>query len=85
MPDRPRTTLTGTVLGPSDARGLVRCDAVRLGWPIEGDHPGGPRCARAAPSCPAWIVDRLARAPRVGEELAGRTERDVWIARRRAA
>ena len=49
MPDRPRTTLTGTVLDTPDPRGLARFYAALLDWPIETDdpewvtlRPGGP-------------------------------------------
>ena len=37
--DRPRTTLTSTVLGTPDPRGLARFYAELLGWPIETDEP----------------------------------------------
>ena len=49
MPDRPRLTLTSTVLGTPDPRGLARFYAELLGWPIGTDgpewvtlRPGGP-------------------------------------------
>jgi catechol 2,3-dioxygenase-like lactoylglutathione lyase family enzyme len=49
VPDRPRMTLTSTVLGTPDPRGLARFYADLLGWPIETDdpewvtlRPGGP-------------------------------------------
>ena len=49
MPDRPRMTLTGTVLDTPDPRGLARFYAALLDWPIGTDdpewatlRPGGP-------------------------------------------
>ena len=49
MPDRPRMTLTGTVLDTPDPRGLARFYAALLDWPIATDdpewatlRPGGP-------------------------------------------
>ncbi len=39
MPDRPRMTLTSTVLGTPDPRGLARFYAELLDWPIETDEP----------------------------------------------
>jgi catechol 2,3-dioxygenase-like lactoylglutathione lyase family enzyme len=39
MPDRPTMTLTGTVLGTPDPRGLARFYAELLGWPIATDEP----------------------------------------------
>ena len=39
MPERPRMTLTSTVLGTPDPRGLARFYAALLGWPIETDEP----------------------------------------------
>jgi catechol 2,3-dioxygenase-like lactoylglutathione lyase family enzyme len=49
MPDRPRTTLTSTVLGCPDPQALGRFYAELLGWPIGTDdpewvtlRPGGP-------------------------------------------
>ena len=49
MPDRPKMTLTGTVLDTPDPRGLARFYAALLDWPIGTDdpewatlRPGGP-------------------------------------------
>ncbi|MCZ2822839.1 MULTISPECIES: VOC family protein [unclassified Modestobacter] len=49
MPDRPRMTLTATVLDTPDPRGLARFYATLLGWPVGTDdpewatlRPGGP-------------------------------------------
>ena len=49
MADRPRTTLTATVLDTPDPRGLARFYAALLDWPIGDDdpewatlRPGGP-------------------------------------------
>ena len=49
MADRPRMTLTGTVLDTPDPRGLARFYAALLDWPIGDDdpewatlRPGGP-------------------------------------------
>ena len=39
MPDRPTMTLTSTVLGTPDPRGLARFYAELLGWSIETDEP----------------------------------------------
>ena len=39
MPERPRMSLTSTVLGTPDPRGLARFYAELLGWPIETDEP----------------------------------------------
>ena len=39
MPERPRMTLTSTVLGTPDPRGLARFYADLLGWPIGTDEP----------------------------------------------
>ncbi|MCZ2807096.1 VOC family protein [Modestobacter sp. VKM Ac-2983] len=39
MPDRPRMTLTATVLDTPDPRGLARFYATLLGWPIGADDP----------------------------------------------
>ncbi|MGY1839269.1 MULTISPECIES: VOC family protein [unclassified Modestobacter] len=39
MADRPRTTLTATVLDTPDPRGLARFYSELLGWPIGEDDP----------------------------------------------
>ena len=39
MSDRPRMTLTATVLDTPDPRGLARFYAALLDWPIGEDHP----------------------------------------------
>ena len=39
MPDRPTMTLTSTVLGTPDPRGLARFYAALLDWPVGEDHP----------------------------------------------
>ena len=39
MPDRPRMTLTATVLDTPDPPGLARFYAALLDWPIGEDHP----------------------------------------------
>jgi catechol 2,3-dioxygenase-like lactoylglutathione lyase family enzyme len=39
MPDRPRMTLTATVLDTPDPQGLARFYAALLDWPIGEDHP----------------------------------------------
>jgi hypothetical protein len=39
MPDRPRMTLTATVLDTPDPPGLARFYAALLDWPLGEDHP----------------------------------------------
>ena len=39
MPDRPTMTLTSTVLGTPDPRGLARFYAALLDWPVTTDEP----------------------------------------------
>ena len=75
MPGRPRTTLTGTVLGTPDPRGLARIYAELLGWPIGDDdpewatlRPGGPGLSfqlepdHVAPVWPAGPGDQQMQA-----------------------
>jgi len=99
MADRPRMTLTATVLDTPDPRGLARFYAALLDWPIGTDdaewatlRPGGPGLSfqleeqHVPPVWPAGPGDpRMQAHPDVGvEDLATAVEFAVSLGAREA-